>query len=217
MKKTFDYLNYVIHQLYNPTKADVQVLLHEISDHLKNNPLDKKAAAKKVIIFAFSGHGCNVDNAEKVYTYNGETVDLMDEIVYPLTKHDGVFHVPKLFFIDACRGAMQLFSKGAGASDDDQNAKSDEVYFEKGVQHVEGNYRIDYSTIPQHVSYAGTGGSMWMPKLARALREQNDSFQNIADNVKKEVHDRLGDKKQQCESVNRLNTGALYLQKRLEE
>ena len=71
-------------------------------------------------------------------------------------------------------------------------------------------------TIPHHVSYAGSGGSMWIPNLAQALREQNDSFQNIAD-VKKAVHDQLGDRKQQCKSVSQLNTGALYLQKRLEE
>ena len=53
---------------------------------------------------------------------------------------------------------------------------------------------------------------LWMSKLARALREQKDSFQNIADCIKREVYiETMGE--QQCESVNRLNTGPLRLTK----
>ena len=108
MKKTFHYLHYVIHQLHNPTKADMQALLLEISDDLQKNPLQKKVTENKVIIFAFSGRGSSENSADKIYANDGEVLDLMDEIVFPLTKHAGVFYVPKLFFIDACRGAQQL-------------------------------------------------------------------------------------------------------------
>ena len=163
-------------------------------------------------MFAFSGHGTDEDESEQIFAYDGQTLDIKEEIVLPLTRHKAVADIPKLFFIDACRGEKSLVSKGAGAADTTKSA-SDQQYFEKGVQHVEGNYRIDYATIPEHVSYANSAGSIWLPVLARALREENDSFQNIADNVKKQVHQQLGNKKQQCESVNRLNTGALYLQK----
>ena len=52
---------------------------------------------------------------------------------------------------------------------------------------------------------------IWMPKLARALRTQEDCLQVVAARVKKEVHDNLDDVLQQCESVDRLNTGPLYL------
>ena len=46
-------------------------------------------------------------------------------------------------------------------------------------------------------------GSKWAPELARALQTDKDSLQNIADKVKKTVHELPG-KKQQCESVSRL-------------
>ena len=194
MKKTFHYLHYVIHQLHNPTKADMQALLLEISDDLQKNPLEKKVAENKVIIFAFSGRGSSENSADKIYANDGEVLDLMDEIVFPLTKHAGVFYVPKLFFIDACRGAQQLM-----------------------YQHVEGNYCIEYSTIPCHNSYITRDhGSVWMPKFAQALRENDDSFQNIVAYVKRGVCKKIGEK-QQCESVNRLITGPLYLQKQPED
>ena len=198
MRKTFEFLNYVVHQLHNPTGAFIRAKMKEISDYLWKNPLERKVAEIKVIIFAFSGHGDSKGNdlRQNIYANDGELIDLMEEIVFPLTKHAGVFYVPKLLFIDTSRGIEKI-----------------------GSEHkpFKENYRIDYATIPHHVSYLSGNESKWMPKLARALRERNDSLQNIADNVKREVHEHPGDNKQQCESIDRLNTGPLYLQKHLED
>ena len=88
----------------------------------------------------------------------------------------------------------------------------------KGYLHTEGNWWLETATIPEHKSYAFTGeGSVWMPKLARALREQNDSFQNIMDKVKTEVVDelkKLGPIMQVGRSTGSLLTGGgLFLQK----
>ena len=212
MEATFNHLNYVVHQLQNTmaTKDGIEALLGEVSDQLANY---SGSMTDKVIIFAFSGHGCNESQAEKIYANDGKKLDLMDEIVFNFVQHIPVAKIPKLFFIDACRGTEILTKGGGGGGGGGLAAKSDVQYFTKGVHRVEGNYRIDYSTIPNHVSYAAGVGSLWMPKLARGLKTQLDSFQNIADNVKKEVYDQLGDIRQQCESVSRLNVGALYLQK----
>ena len=190
-------------------------LLNEISDELSGYNVPQEAEGEKVIVFAFSGHGDTVDRAEKLYANDGGIIDFMDEIVFPLTRHAGVKYVPKLFFIDACRGGEILFTKkGGNKFPKNQAAKSaDEVYFAKGMQHVEGNYCIAYATIPHHVSYASNRSSVWMPKLARALREMNDSFQDIAATVMKEVRDSLKDNPQQCDMVNRLNCGPLMLRK----
>ena len=58
-----------------------------------------------------------------------------------------------------------------------------------------------------------------MPKLVRALREQNDSFQNIMDKVKTEVVDelkKLGREMQVGRSIGNLLTGGgLFLQKQM--
>ena len=218
MKITFTALNYVIKQLVNPTKAELKELLQEVSSTLGTYHMKREVAEDKVIIFAFSGHGTSVGTAEKLYANDAQMLDLKEEIIRPFTKHKSVFHVPKLFLIDACRGAQRLISKGdgGGAGDEVVEKADEEVYFEKGVEHVLGNYCIDYATIPHHVSYATPGkGSMWMPKLACALREQNDSYQNIAANVKRAVHLQLSKKQRQmCETVSRLTVGTLYLQER---
>ena len=206
MWETFHFLNYVVHYLQNPTADTIKARLRQISDSLENYRGEVK---EKVIIFAFSGHGNCIQKTEKIIANDGVALELVGEIVFPLTKHEVVAEIPKLFLIDACRGHEPLLAKGPASKD--KAVKSS--YFEKGVQHVEGNYRIDYATIPHHVSYVGIDGSMWIPKLARAMREKNDSFQHIAANVMKTVQQQLGEKKQQCESVDRLNTGPLYLQK----
>ena len=208
MKQTFEHLNFFVHQLQNATKADIIRLLEDVSKELSSytGPLHNK-----VIAFAFSGHGGRDSESEVLFANDGEKVDIMDEVVFKFVQHKAVAKIPKLFFIDACRGSDYL-TKGAG----DMKEKSDEQYYSKGVDRVQGNYRIDYATIPDHVSYAGDKGSIWMPKLACALRDQVDSVQNISANVKKAVQDEIeqkGGKKQQCESVSRLNCGALYLQK----
>ena len=212
MRETFNRLGYLIREMQNPTKEEMKRLLKEISDELRGYNVPKQAEGEKVIVFAFSGHGDTVDRAEKLYANDGGIIDFMDEIVFPLTRHAGVKYVPKLFFIDACRGGEILFTKKGGNKN--QVAKSsDEVYFAKGVQHVQGNYCVAYATIPHHVSYASNRGSIWMPKLARALREMNDSFQNVAATVMKEVQDSLKDNAQQCQIVSHLNCGPLMLRR----
>ena len=213
METTCQALNYVILPLVNPTKAELKGLLQEVSTTLGTYHMKKEVAEEKVIVFAFSGHGTSVGTAVKLYANDAQMLDLKEEIIKPFTKHEGVYHIPKLFLVDACRGSLHLKGVGGGGGDEVAEKADEEVYFEKGVKHVVGNYRVDYATIPHHVSYAASDkGSMWMPKLARALRTQNDSYQNIAANVKQEVHSEK--QRQICESVCHLIVGTLYLQER---
>ena len=204
MRATFEQFNYIIHQLKNEgaTKHAITSLLEEVSRNMStyNGGVDNK-----VIIFAFSGHGSEFD---KIITDDNEFLSLKDDIVQPLLRHPAVYKIPKLFLIDACRGNLSLQTK----STDGEKLKSVKEYLEKSFVHVEGNYRIEYATIADHVSYLDNDGSYWMPELARALREDDDSFQHIAAKVRKTVHELPG-KKQQCESVSRLNTGPLYLKR----
>jgi hypothetical protein len=205
MRVTFEQFNYEIHQLRNgeATKNAITSLLSDISQRLIEEYNAKVVGPRKVIIFAFSGHGSEFD---EIYASDGELLSIKEEVVLPLVKPKVAYDIPKLFFIDACRGTASLQQKGG------DELTSVKEYLDKGYVHVQGNYRIDYATIPDHVSYVDCDGSKWMPELARALREDKDSFQNVADKVKKIVHELPG-KKQQCESVSRLNCGPLYLNK----
>jgi hypothetical protein len=203
MRATFEQFNYEIYQLQNgeATKNAITSLLSDISQRLIEEYNAKVVGPRKVIIFAFSGHGSDDD---EIYTNDGELLSIKDEVLRPLVKPKVAYDIPKLFFIDACRGTATLKHKGG------DEPTSMREYLDKGFVHIKGNFRIDYATIPDHVSYMDLDGSKWMPKLARTLREDKDSFQNVADKVKKIVHELPG-KKQQCESVSRLNCGPLYL------
>ena len=78
----------------------------------------------------------------------------------------------------------------------------------------EGNYRFDYATTPCYVSYCHP---KWMVRFAEMLIEPvegDDSLQNISAKVKHDIFEAdKGEKEhlQQCESVDRLNTGPLKL------
>ena len=214
MMETFDRLNYVVHQLDNPTRAQILAKIKEVSASLKTCSLSREEAEEKVIFFAFSGHGTTEDGIEKIYANDGETIQLKD-IVYRLTAPAGVQYVPKLFLVDACRGAQTLSEKGVGGGSATAQTKSapSTNFVKKLPRRIEGNYYIAYATVPHHVSWGGEAGSLWMPKLAKALWDEKDEpFQIIASKVMREVSLQF---EQQCNSDDRLNVGPLYLQKKL--
>ena len=201
MRLTFERFDYDIHQLQNKdvSKDTIKTLIDEISQYLAEYDGD---TSDKIIVFAFSGHGTELD---QIVTNDTDLVSVGEEIIQPLVTKSSP-KIPKLFFIDACRGNQELKSK-------DGNNQSKSIHeVAKGFKNHEGNFRIEYATIPHHVSYAGKDESKWMPVLARTLREENDSFQNVVASANKKVHERVT--KQQCESVDRLNTGPLYLNSR---
>ena len=203
MEKTFEKFHYNIHKLQNmnASKSGIQSLLGEISGYLQDY---EGSVEDKVIVFAFSGHGCNEDGSEQLLANDMGTLNFEDEILLPLARHEKVAAIPKLFFIDACRGTSELIAKGIVQG-------SMKGFSAKGVTHVEGNYRVDYGTIPDHKAYSSDTGSLWMPELALTLREKDDSLQNIMAIVNMKVFQKC--KKQVCESVDHLLIGPLYLHK----
>ena len=193
MKTTFEQFNYDIHQLKNgeATKCAVTTLLKQVSEYLGrySGDITNKDGERKVIIFAFSGHGTSCGTSrDQIQANDGELLNLMEEVRLPLVKT--AHKIPKLFFIDACRGSDHLR--------------------EKGYMGVETNFRVDFATIPDHKAYTGAYESRWMPVLARELRKRDDTFSNIVDRVNEIVH-KQDEHLQQPESVSRLNVGLLKL------
>ena len=234
MAETFKKRNFVIYRFQNKgcvngdekihpaTKQNIKDCVREVQAELKAY---HKEAENKVVIFAFSGHGTSKKFREYIYDNEGKALSVQDDLVRPLVTHRNkkADKIPILFLLDACRGPEKIkgaAAKGKKGPSDDQV----EHYFGGIVDEVYGNYRIDFSTIPGHVSYCVPGeGSVWMPRLAKAMREQNGSFPDIADEVKKEVHSfvevkvkeegkvKIIEIKQQCDSVCSITSGALYL------
>ena len=193
MKDALLALDYDVHQLKNKeaTKCKVELLLRNLSKYLnryKGNH-ENGDGQKKAIIVAFAGHGRKGDY---IVTHDDKQLHVPNHIVNRLFKFESpkVRKIPKLFFIDACRGTKQPMP-----------TRGDEVY-----QHLLGNCRVDYATSPEYVAY---DGCKWMQKLAEKL-ENDDSLQHLVSKVNEEVY-RQADSKQQCWTYDRLNTGPLYL------
>ena len=191
MKAALEAQDYEVHQLKNKeaTKENVDLLLDHISKYLcRYEGSDVKDGQKKAIVFAFSGHGTTGDC---IVTHDDQMLQVQRDIVNPLLesgrKNSTVCKIPKLFFLDADRGMRS------------------------GDEHLLANYRIDYATSPDHVTYIN---SDWMQKLARKLKDDDDSLQNLVSKVNEEVYDQAApDRKQQCWTCDCLNTGPLYLGK----
>ena len=190
MRKTFEQFGYDIHPLQGGTATDVMIkgLLGQVCQSL---------GKYSVIVFAFSGHGTDYD---QLLTNNGKWMSLKEEIILPILKNSSI-DIPKVFFIDACRGSEILKSKGGDKSGDDVPESVE--HYEKGFTRSQANYRIDYATIPDHKAFTADYGSKWMPVLARKLRKTDDTLQNIAPTVTGEVF--KIDQRQQSESVDRLH------------
>ena len=193
MRKTFEQLGYDIHerQNENATESEITNLLKALNKYLiaYGTKAKNPDGSEKVIAFAFSGHGGPDDEEDKdsvsLLTYDQKKLSLKGDIMNHVLGIQRVFEIPKLFFINASRGLQtQTTIRKAAIAD-------------------EGNYRIDYSTIPGHVACSG-----WMTELACKLRDEKMlSLQNVVAIVKKSVQEGGG----QCESIDCLITGPLYL------
>ena len=178
MKMTFEQFDYDIKQLKKATVPEVTTLVNQLSKYLKGykgaiyNPDD----GIKAIIFAFSGHGTKEN---LVLANDGEPLflkDIVEPLVVPNSIRDTCNKIPKLFFIDACRGKRDIEIKAKGELD---------------VNDVEGNFRIEYATIQDHIAFADGDESVWMPVLARQLRQSNDTYQNVIATVNCKVYRQL--------------------------
>lgn len=172
MKMTFEQFNYDIKQLKKATEPEVITLVKQLSKYLKgyNGAIYNPDGEIKAIIFAFSGHGTNEN---LVLANDGEPLFLRDivELLVVNYRGDTCDKIPKLFFIDACRGKRVIKAKG----------KLD-------VNNIEGNFCIEYATIHDHKAFADGDESAWMPVLARELRQTTDTYQNVMAIVNQKVN-----------------------------
>ena len=128
----------------------------------------------KCIAFCFSGHGGD----GVIYGQdNGQSpaVIITNEILLPFDpqKAPHLRDIPKLFFIDACRGSGQESGKGKGLvqrayKGGSGGGDSDDLL---------GGYIIGYSTMPGYKSWLRGEekvGSIWMPVLAEMLQQDSE-------------------------------------------
>lgn len=187
MREMFTQFEYDIHEL--PSEAatfyNIKKLVKEVANYLRlyDGAAINRDSSKKVIIFAFSGHGAN----NQIKTNDGHKLHL-HEIIKPLVNPDYavVDPIPKLFFIDACRGRVQ----------DDMTGS------------IKGNYCIEYATLQNHKAAAVGPASAWMPVLADRLKRRDSTYQNVIAEVKEQV---AKEGFQQAQSIDNLTAGKFTL------
>ena len=152
----------------------------------------------KRLVFIFSGHGTS---KHYLYTQDGKHInfhDIMKQFYPDQSPHIG--SIPKLFFIDACRGSLPtqpvLVTKGGH----DVTLRVPE----------KSNFLVAYSTMPDHKAHEIQGqGGIWMNTLAEKLSTTEASILDVLTAVNaqlcQEYHtDHMGCF-QQPELVSRLN------------
>ena len=164
----FTQFDYDIHQLPSEqvTSSNIKQLVQQVENYLSsyNGAAINRDGNKKTIIFAFSGHGAE----NQIQTNDGELFPLQD-IVRPLVNPRFVqaHPIPKLFFIDACRGNLRV---------DDTSLMA-----------IKGNYSIEYATIEGQSAAALDPQSAWMPVLANTFRRQDETYHHVMAEVKQRV------------------------------
>ena len=190
IKRMFTQFDYDIHQLPSEqvTSSNVEQLVQQVENYLSsyNGSAINRDGNKKAIIFAFSGHGAE----NQIQTNNGELFPLQD-IVRPLVNPQFVqaHPIPKLFFIDACRGRSLRV--------DDSSLRA-----------IKGNYCIEYATIEGQSAAALGPQSAWMPVLANKFRRQDKPYQSVMAEVKVQVAE---EGYQQAQSIDNLTAGIFKL------
>ena len=137
MKDTFEVLRFAILPILNASKEQVLAAIRAAAKY-KNYP-----PSYKRIAFAFSGHG----DLNVIYAHDGpiETNQLYDPLQPLNAPH--LAHIPKLFFMDACRGPNEdrgVEVVARGKTEPPRNRLPVPSY---------GNYVLAFSTMPSMQAY----------------------------------------------------------------
>jgi hypothetical protein len=168
-------------------KSMVLDVLQQLSDHLSQYK-GQGLKENKVLVFVFSGHG---KRGEILMTHDEQELFLEGEVIKSF-HYQHLKEIPKLFFIDACRGNHQILRTKKSAGD-----------YPSTPDYIVGNNLIARATIPDHCAYDGYGH--WMRKLAKKIKERDESLSTILDDLTGEVRSNAKDEEAlQPEYVSRL-------------
>ncbi len=200
MKSTFEQLKFAVLHKHNVNRLELMELLRQTA-------CCKYPPSYRRIVIVFSGHG--TDNYQ-LYDQDGKLVKVKDmlEMFFP-EREPLQGGLPKLFFIDACRGDTHCRAVLVPKGGNEKTALP-------VPQH--GNLLVAYSTIPGHQSYEEKGaGGVWMSLLAQRLLSDDTSVLDILTKVNTELLEKYKQDPrwmgftQQPECLSRLNEKVFLL------
>ena len=168
MKDTFEVLRFATLPILNASKEQVLAAIRAAAKYKNYPPCYKRIA------FAFSGHG----DQNVIYAHDGpiETNQLYDPLQPLNAPH--LAHIPKLFFMDACRGPNEdrgVEVVARGKTEPPRNRIPVPSY---------GNYVLAFSTMPSMKAYELKDvGGVWMNKVSKELRTNRKSILDVLTEV----------------------------------
>lgn len=177
MKESFTKLKFATHIESDLGKDRLEKLAYEAA-HCKYPP------TCQCIALVFSGHGKDANHVISEDQNLVSTQLLIEQFLPKNAPKIGI--IPKLFFLDACRGADQmeglLIPRGFKVAD-------------TMTVPPEGNFLVAYSNLPGYVSYEvqgkdNSGGGLWMSTLAKHLSESDMSIGDTLTSVNTELVNR---------------------------
>lgn len=177
MSGLFDRLGFATLWRQNVSVHEFENIITEASRY------DKYPEQYECLVFVISSHG---KVGGHLYMQDGETIAI-DEMIGKFLPENAlrIGKLPKIFFIDACRGDDQMrcvpVPKGSG-SDESRDKRSPPVMERGATVEVagkmppKGNYLVAYPTIHNYKAYEKQGeGGIWMKILAEMIESMPTS------------------------------------------
>ena len=192
MMRTFEDLEIATIRKSNIAHDALLTTLHDVA-RVSNFP-----KSYKTISFLFSGHGIASGD---IYMQDGKkiSIQLIVNILLP-RQAPALGKIPKLFFIDACRGSEDMravvcprggpmvaslpIARGKHIKDRGATEK-DTILIPP-----DGNTLLAYSTTYSHKAHENEDGGVWMKALAEKLRISKQPIDVVLTEVRSDLHSR---------------------------
>lgn len=175
MELTFSKLNIITKWERNVTSRRLHAIMIEVAGL-------QCPSTYNSISFVFSGHGGEND---VISMEDDEHIAIQDIVDYlaPINAPQ-MADIPKLFFIDACRGAEEMCSIGV-------STKAGGYSYSKQSRRFapKGNTLIAYSTICSYASIENENGGVWIKYLADRMGKSTDSIEDVLRDVRADLHE----------------------------
>ena len=180
MKIAFSRLDIANIWRQNVTKYQLNRLLKEVAE------IGPCPATYESISFVFSGHG----NKEVIGLEDGTVEEILKVIdAFVPLKSPQIAAIPKLFFIDACRGDETI-----GPVTVPNRRRERSLRYELQPQPStflippKGNCLVAYSTSAPYVSFDHPDGSKWSEILADTMCKSTDHIEDVLTQVRQDYY-----------------------------
>ena len=190
MRDVFNQLKIATIWRKNVRHDELAALLFEVAS------LSSCPQSYETISFVFSGHGLETG---EVFLQDGSKMHVQEIVHFLLPQNArNIGNIPKLFFIDACRGAASteavLVPRSAGGPDVQRGHLLRRGVSERGGSDVktvlvphDGNTLVAYSTTTKKKAMESEEGGIWMKKLALKLVQSKESIETVLTEVREDL------------------------------